>query len=248
MPPSRRRTSLVNAYAHAVSEQNASANVVVTAPTCGSCGVLPAVLVYLKDELGLSDCDIINAIAVAGLVGNVAKANSSISGAEVGCQGEVGVATSMAAAAAAYLMGGGPQQIETAAESALEHQLGLICDPVHGKVIVPCIERNGHAALRALDCADLALMGEGNHLVSYDECVHSMKLSGLDMHSRYKETSEGGLALTFDMDQRVLEDKLRRQKQDDMVAERREIIREIAHSLRHKQGTRTPPTPHPQGQ
>lgn len=188
------RTS-VQAYALAVAEHNAGGGVIVTAPTCGSSGVLPAVLYHLSTEHGFSDKQIIWAIATAGIFGNSIKFNASISGAEVGCQGEIGSACSMAAAAANQLFGGTPQQIEYAAEMGLEHHLGLTCDPICGLVQVPCIERNAFAALRALDANLYAMMSDGKHLVSFDKVVKTMKLTGKDLPSLYKETAEGGLAV-----------------------------------------------------
>lgn len=185
----------VSAYALAVSEQNARGGKVVTAPTCGSCGVLPAVLYHLQDGHGFSDKDILKALATAGLFGNVIKTNASISGAEVGCQGEVGSACVMAAVAANQLFGGSPQQIECAGEMAMEHNLGLTCDPVCGLVQVPCIERNVIAALRSLDISMYALMSDGKHFVSFDSIVRTMKMTGHALPSPYKETSLGGLAV-----------------------------------------------------
>ncbi|MDR0971589.1 MAG: L-serine ammonia-lyase [Bacteroidales bacterium] len=188
------RTS-VQAYALAVAEHNASGGKIVTAPTCGSSGVLPAVLYHLSKEHGFSDKQIIWAIATAGIFGNTIKTNASISGAEVGCQGEIGSACSMAAAASNQLFGGTPKQIEYAAEMALEHHLGLTCDPICGLVQVPCIERNAFAALRALDANLYAMLSDGSHLVSFDKVVETMKLTGKDLPSLYKETAEGGLAV-----------------------------------------------------
>ena len=188
------RTGLVSAYALATSEENASCGTVVTAPTCGSCGILPAVLYYLSEENQCSAMQILGAIAVAGLVGNCAKHNASISGAEVGCQGEVGVACAMAAAAAAQLLGGTPPQIEYAAEIGLEHFLGLTCDPVMGLVQIPCIERNALAANKALIAAEYALLSDGRHRVTFDEVVKAMKQTGHDLPALYRETAEGGLA------------------------------------------------------
>ncbi len=188
------RTGLLSSYALAVTEENADGGFVVTAPTCGSCGVLPSVLYYSFYEKGHSNRSILNALATAGIIGNLVKENASISGAEVGCQGEVGVACSMAAGAAAQLLGGSPRQIEYAAEMALEHHLGLTCDPILGLVQVPCIERNAFAAVRAIACADYALLTDGNHLVSFDKVVKTMKKTGHDMLSLYRETSQGGLA------------------------------------------------------
>ncbi len=186
--------SLIYSYALAVSEENASGGRIVTAPTCGSCGIVPAVLYHLKQNHDFDDRRIIRALATAGLFGSIAKHNASISGAEVGCQGEVGVACAMAGAAASQLFGGTIAQIEYAAEMGLEHHLGLTCDPVCGLVQVPCIERNAFAAVRALDSCTFAALSDGKHLVSYDKVVHTMKETGNDLPSLYKETSEGGLA------------------------------------------------------
>ena len=193
--PSLKGRCLVQAYALAVSEQNASGGKIVTAPTCGSCGIVPAVLYHLNTEHEFTDKQIIRSLATAGLIGNVIKYNASISGAEVGCQGEVGSACSMAAAAANQLFGGTPQQIEYAAEIGLEHHLGLTCDPVCGLVQVPCIERNAFAALRALDANLYAMMSDGKHIISFDKVVETMKQTGKDLPSLYKETAEGGLAV-----------------------------------------------------
>jgi L-serine dehydratase len=186
--------SLIMAYAMAVSEQNASGGVVVTAPTCGSAGVLPAVLYHSQKNHEMSDKAIIKALATAGLFGNIIKKNASISGAEVGCQGEVGSACSMAAAAANQLYGGSPQQIEYAAEMGLEHHLGMTCDPICGLVQIPCIERNAFASLRAFDANLKAMLSDGKHLISFDRVVEVMKNTGKDLPSLYKETAEGGLA------------------------------------------------------
>jgi len=185
---------LVFSYALAVSEENASGGTIVTAPTCGSCGVLPSVLYHMKTRYDFSDSRILRALATCGLIGNVVKHNASISGAEVGCQGEVGVACAMAAAAVAQLMGGSPSQIEYAAEMGLEHHLGLTCDPICGLVQIPCIERNAYAAARAMDAGIYALYTDGRHRVSFDQAVRVMKQTGHDLPSLYKETSEGGLA------------------------------------------------------
>lgn len=190
-----RRTGLVSAYATAVSEENASLGTVVTAPTCGSAGVLPAVLRYLSETLGCDAREQVHALETAGLVGNVVKRNGSISGAEVGCQGEIGVACAMAAAAATYLYGGTVPQCETAAEIGLEHFLGLTCDPVKGLVQIPCIERNAIAANRALVAAEMAILSDGRHRVSFDDVVATMLRTGHDLPSLYRETSEGGLAV-----------------------------------------------------
>lgn len=191
------RTGFLTAYALAVSEENASGGIVVTAPTCGSSGVLPAVLYYLQQRNDYTNPRIYRALATAGLVGNIVKKNASISGAEVGCQGEVGTACAMAAAAAAQLLGASPHQIEYAAEMGLEHHLGLTCDPVAGLVQIPCIERNAMAATRALDCAEYALLSDGRHLISFDQVVVTMQQTGHDLPSLYRETSAGGLAVTY---------------------------------------------------
>ncbi len=193
--PSLKGRCMVQAYALAVAEQNAAGGRIATAPTCGSCGVVPAVLYHLYKEHEFSEKQIIRSLATAGLIGNVIKHNASISGAEVGCQGEVGSACSMAAAAANQLFGGTPQQIEYAAEIGLEHHLGLTCDPVCGLVQVPCIERNAFAALRALDANLYAMMSDGKHIISFDKVVETMKQTGKDIPSLYKETSSGGLAV-----------------------------------------------------
>lgn len=182
------------AYAFAVAEENASGGKIVTAPTCGSSGILPAVLNVYTEYYEKNDKKILHALATAGLVGNLIKYNASISGAEVGCQGEVGAACSMAAAAMNQLQGGSPQQIEYAAEMGLEHHLGLTCDPVCGLVQVPCIERNAFAAVRAIDAGFYSLFTDGTHLISFDRVVKVMKATGHDLPSLYKETSLGGLA------------------------------------------------------
>lgn len=186
---------LVYAYALAVSEENASGGRIVTAPTCGSCGIVPAVLYHLHTSKDFSENRILKALATAGLFGNVVKHNASVSGAEVGCQGEVGVACAMAAAAASQLFGGTPAQIEYSAEMGLEHHLGLTCDPVCGLVQVPCIERNAYAAARALDANLYATFSDGRHSVSFDRIVEVMKQTGHDLPSLYKETAQGGLAV-----------------------------------------------------
>ena len=188
---------LVFSYALAVSEENACGGTIVTAPTCGSCGVMPSVLYHMKTRYGFSDNRMIRALATAGLIGAVVKHNASVSGAEVGCQGEVGVACAMAAAAVAQLMGGSPAQIEYAAEMGLEHHLGLTCDPVGGLVQIPCIERNAYAAARAMDAGIYALYTDGLHRVSFDQVVHVMKETGKDLPLVYRETSLGGLAKAF---------------------------------------------------
>lgn len=183
------------AYALAVSEENAAAGVVVTAPTCGSSGILPAVLYLLFKKYKFSEMRIIHALMVGGLFGNLVKQNASISGAEVGCQGEVGTACSMAAAAVAKLLGGTMYQIEYAASSGLEHHLGLTCDPIAGLVQIPCIERNAFGAQRALDAALYAIHSDGRHMVSFDNVVEVMEQTGHDIPSLYRETSTGGLAI-----------------------------------------------------
>lgn len=189
---------LVFAYALAVSEENASGGVIVTAPTCGSSGVVPGVLYHLWKSRNFPEQQILHALATAGLVGNVVKHNASISGAEVGCQGEVGVACAMAAAAASQLFGGSPSQIEYAAEMGLEHHLGMTCDPVCGLVQIPCIERNAYAAARALDANIYASFTDGIHRVSFDKLVKVMKETGHDLPSLYKETGTGGLAKDYE--------------------------------------------------
>lgn len=188
---------LVFAYALAVSEENASGGVIVTAPTCGSCGVVPAVLYHLQKSREFTDTRILRALATAGLIGNIVKQNASISGAEAGCQAEVGTACSMASAAANQLFGGSPSQIEYAAEMGLEHHLGMTCDPVCGLVQIPCIERNAYAAARALDANLYSSFTDGRHRVSFDKVVAVMKETGNDLPSLYKETSEGGLAKDY---------------------------------------------------
>ncbi len=185
---------LVYSYALAVSEENAAGGKIVTAPTCGSCGIVPAVLYHLHTSKNFTEKRILRALATAGLFGNVVKHNASVSGAEVGCQGEVGVACAMAAAAASQLFGGTPAQIEYSAEMGLEHHLGLTCDPVCGLVQIPCIERNAYAAARALDANLYAAFSDGRHSVDFDRIVEVMKQTGHDLPSLYKETAKGGLA------------------------------------------------------
>ena len=192
--------SKLYAYALATSEENACGGQVVTAPTCGSSGVLPAVLYHLASINDYRRIRILRALATAGIFGNVVKCNASISGAEVGCQGEIGVACAMAAAAACQLMGGTPTQIEYAAEMALEHHLGLTCDPVCGLVQIPCIERNAVAAARAIDSATYAILSDGKHRVAFDRVVDVMKETGHNLPSLYRETSGGGLATHYKMD------------------------------------------------
>eukprot|EP00727_Mastigamoeba_balamuthi_P013271 m51a1_g8567 hypothetical protein (561) ;mRNA; f:185772-188106 len=201
LQPIYRRNMLLFSYALAVSEENAACGVVVTAPTCGAAGVLPAVLKWSQDTLESTEEEIVWALSTAGIFGNICKSNASISGAEVGCQGEVGVACSMAAAACAQLMGGTPDQIEHAAEMALEHHLGMSCCPIEGLVQIPCIDRNAFAANWAVDCAEFALALDGKHRISFDEVVLAMKMTGLDMGTAYKETSQGGISITYNLDE-----------------------------------------------
>ena len=181
-------------YALAVAEENAGGGKIVTAPTCGSCGVLPGVLFYLRNQYKLPQIKILRALLTAGLIGNLVKHNGSISGAEVGCQGEIGVACAMASGATAQLLGGSVHQIEYAAEMGLEHHLGLTCDPMMGLVQIPCIERNAMAAMRSLDHASYALLTDGRHKVSFDTVVDVMMETGQALPSLYRETSLGGLA------------------------------------------------------
>jgi L-serine dehydratase len=191
--PLKRRSQLFS-YALAVSEENASGGKIVAAPTCGACGVIPSVLFYSKKVFESSQIKILRALATAGLIGNIVKKNASISGAEVGCQGEVGTACAMASAAATQLMGGTIYQIEYAAEMGLEHHLGLTCDPVAGLVQIPCIERNAFAAERAIAHTAFAIISDGRHRISFDEVVETMYTTGIDLQSQYRETSQGGLA------------------------------------------------------
>ena len=195
--PQTRENRLVCAYAYAVSEQNADCGTVVTAPTCGSCGVLPAVLVYMQEKNGFSDRDILRALAVAGLIGELIATNASVSGAECGCQAEIGSACAMAAAALAELFEMGIDQIEYAAEMSLEHHLGLTCDPVCGLVQIPCIERNAVAAMRAINALSLANFLVGTRKISFDMVVETMYRTGQDLSHLYRETSEGGLARLY---------------------------------------------------
>lgn len=195
--PSLQSKGVTFAYALAVAEENASGGVIVTAPTCGSCGVMPSVLYQVQQKHKFSDARIIRALATAGLFGNVVKTNASISGAEVGCQGEIGTACAMASAAVNQLFGGSIAQVEYAAEMGLEHHLGMTCDPVCGLVQIPCIERNAYAAVRAMDSSLYSALTDGRHSVSFDKVVKVMKQTGHDLPSVYKETSEGGLASHF---------------------------------------------------
>jgi L-serine dehydratase len=183
-------------YAMAVNEENAAGGQVVTAPTNGAAGVVPAVLRYYLDHVpGASQARVADFLLTAAAIGGLCKHNASISGAECGCQAEVGSAAAMAAAGLAAVLGGSPEQVENAAEIALEHHLGMTCDPVKGLVQVPCIERNGLGAIKAVSAASLSLRGDGQHLVSLDVCIETMRQTGRDMHEKYKETSLGGLAV-----------------------------------------------------
>ncbi len=195
--PQVRELRLVCSYAFAVAEENADNGVIVTAPTCGSCGVLPAVLLYMQERYDFPDEKVLEALAVAGLIGSLVKRNASVSGAECGCQAEIGTACSMAAAALCHLKGLSIDQIEYAAEVAMEHQLGLTCDPICGLVQIPCIERNAVAAKRAMDAFNLAYFLCGTRNISFDMVVRTMKETGQHINASYKETSEGGLAKLY---------------------------------------------------
>ncbi|MCQ2551810.1 MAG: L-serine ammonia-lyase, iron-sulfur-dependent, subunit alpha [Clostridia bacterium] len=188
---------LIASFSYAVCEENASGNIVVTAPTCGASGVIPSIMYYMKNYKGFSEDEIIDALCVAALVGNVIRTNASISGAECGCQAEVGSACSMAAAAVAHLYGLNLRQIEYAAEVAMEHNLGLTCDPVMGLVQIPCIERNAVAAMRALNAVNLSRFLYGTRRISFDDVIATMYRTGLDMNEKYRETSHGGLAQLY---------------------------------------------------
>ncbi len=190
----QRDLALLAAFALAAAEENANGARVVTAPTCGSCGVVPGVLHYFETVKQVPREEILQALATAGLVGAVIRAGASISGAEVGCQGEVGTACSMTAAAASQMLGGSLNQIEYAAEIGMEHHLGLTCDPVEGYVQVPCIERNMTGCLRAFECGVYSLLTDGRHVVSFDDVIEVMMRTGRDMQSAYRETAAGGLA------------------------------------------------------
>ena len=187
----------IASYAYAVSEENAAEGVVVTAPTCGSCGVLPSLLYYMQFNKGFPEEEILDALAVGGLIGNVIRTNASISGAECGCQAEIGSASSMAAAALATLYKLSSKQVEYAAEIAMEHSLGLTCDPIHGLVQIPCIERNTIGAMRAMDAVNLCRFLTGTRKISFDDVVATMYQTGRDMHEKYRETSHGGLAAIY---------------------------------------------------
>ncbi|MBE6638152.1 MAG: serine dehydratase [Ruminococcaceae bacterium] len=199
--PQTRENRIICAYAFAASEQNADCKTIVTAPTCGSCGVLPSVLKYMQENKGFSDEQMVNALAVAGVIGNVVKTNASVSGAECGCQAEIGTACAMAAAALAEVFEMGIDQIEYAAELSLEHHLGLTCDPICGLVQIPCIERNAVAAMRAINALSLANFLTGTRRISFDTVVKTMYETGRDLDSDYRETSKGGLAVVYVRDQ-----------------------------------------------
>ncbi len=188
---------LISAYAYAVSEENADEHVVVTAPTCGSCGVIPSLMYYMSRDRGYSDAEILDALAVAGLIGNLIRTNASISGAECGCQAEIGSACCMGAAAMTTLYGLGIAETEYAAETAMEHNLGLTCDPVYGLVQIPCIERNAVAAMRAVTSAGLSMFLTETRKISLDDVIATMYQTGLDMNEKYRETSHGGLASIY---------------------------------------------------
>lgn len=195
--PALREFQLIAAYAYAVAEQNADNGTIVTAPTCGACGVLPAVLKYAQVTKGFSDEQIIRGLATAGIIGNLTKRNASISGAEAGCQAEIGTACSMAAAALAELYQQNLDQVEYAAEVAMEHHLGLTCDPICGLVQIPCIERNAVAAMRAMNACNLSYFLTGSRNISYDMVCRAMHETGINLNHRFRETSEGGLAKLY---------------------------------------------------
>lgn len=193
-----RECRIISAYAYAVAEQNADNGTIVTAPTCGACGVLPAVLQYFQETRHADDSVILRGLATAGIIGSVTKRNASISGAECGCQAEIGTACAMAAAALAELYGLTLDQVEYAAEIAMEHSLGLTCDPICGLVQIPCIERNAVAAMRAMNACNLSYLLCGSRNISYDMVCRAMYDTGLNLSHQYKETSEGGLARMYD--------------------------------------------------
>ncbi len=195
--PGLREFQLIASYAYAVAEQNADNGTIVTAPTCGACGVLPAVLKYAQDTKGYTDEEICRGLATAGIIGNLTKSNASISGAECGCQAEIGTACSMAAAALAELYKQDLDQVEYAAEVAMEHHLGLTCDPICGLVQIPCIERNAVAAVRAMNACNLSYLLTGSRNISYDMVCRAMKETGIHLDHRFRETSEGGLAKLY---------------------------------------------------
>ena len=196
--PALKEFQRIAAYAYAVAEQNAGGGVIVTAPTCGACGVVPAVLRYAQETRDLSDEQICRGLAAAGIIGNLTRTNASISGAECGCQAEIGTACSMAAAALAELYGQDLDQVEYAAEVAMEHHLGLTCDPVCGLVQIPCIERNAVAAMRAMNACNLSYFLTGSRNISYDMVCKAMKETGVNLNRRFRETGEGGLARLYD--------------------------------------------------
>ena len=195
--PGLKEFQQIAAYAYAVAEQNAANGRVVTAPTCGACGVLPAVLKYAQETKGFTDAQICRGLATAGIIGNLTKTNASISGAECGCQAEIGTACSMAAAALAELYKQNLDQVEYAAEVAMEHHLGLTCDPICGLVQIPCIERNAVAAMRAMNACNLSYFLSGSRNISYDMVCRAMKETGINLNHRFRETSEGGLAQIY---------------------------------------------------
>lgn len=209
---SSRPMGMLFAAALATSEENAGGGRVTTAPTCGASGVVPAVMYFLKHDQNMSDSRIIKGLATAGLIGNIVKSNGSISGAEVGCQGELGTACAMAAGGANQILGGTPSQIEYAAEMAFEHNLGLTCDPVGGYVQIPCIERNAFVAQKAREAAIYAIFSDGRHMITFDDVVKTMMETGRDMQAKYRETSLGGLAS-------VCENRLRQQYKSTLKEE-----------------------------
>ncbi len=195
--PALKEFQFIAAYAYAVAEQNADNGTVVTAPTCGACGVLPAVLKYAQETKGYTDDQIIRGLATAGIIGSLTKRNASISGAECGCQAEIGTACSMAAAALAELYEQDLDQVEYAAEVSMEHHLGLTCDPICGLVQIPCIERNAVAAMRAMNACNLSYFLTGSRNISYDMVCRAMHETGINLNHRFRETSEGGLAKIY---------------------------------------------------
>ena len=195
--PALKEFQYIAAYAYAVAEQNADNGTIVTAPTCGACGVLPAVLKYAQDTRGYTDDQILRGLAAAGIIGSLTKRNASISGAECGCQAEIGTACSMAAAALAELYAQNLDQVEYAAEVAMEHHLGLTCDPICGLVQIPCIERNAVAACRAMNACNLSYFLTGSRNISYDMVCRAMHETGVNLNHRFRETSEGGLAKVY---------------------------------------------------
>ena len=197
LSPALQEFQTIAAYAYAVAEQNADNGTIVTAPTCGACGVLPAVLKYAQDTKGFTDEQIIRGLATAGIIGSLTKRNASISGAECGCQAEIGTACSMAAAALAELYQQDLDQVEYAAEVAMEHHLGLTCDPICGLVQIPCIERNAVAAMRAMNACNLSYFLTGSRNISYDMVCRAMHETGINLNHRFRETSEGGLAKIY---------------------------------------------------